>query len=239
MKRLIALLFYLVVINAEAISLSDLAHETDKGPSGHNYTPIYHNYFNDLRQKPIKFLEIGFLVGGSARMWDKYFSQAELHFMDISNELFEKYGHGLSNRCHFHVVDQSNTIQLEEFITKVGGDFDVIIDDGGHHMHQQLNSFKTLFPTLKSGGIYVIEDLHTSYWARFGGSGEIGSPNADGQTTIRFLQGLVDDVGYIGALTGYADPAKCPNDEYQKMNYYQQHIHSIHFYGSICFVIKR
>lgn len=228
-----------IVYQLHATSLSELAHETDKGPSGHNYTAVYEKYFTDLRHKSIKFLEIGFLIGGSARMWDKYFTDAELYFMDISEELFEKYSYGLSKRCHFYVVDQSNTAELSQFIKTVGGDFDIIIDDGGHHMHQQITSFKTLFPFLKSGGLYVIEDLHTSYWQRFGGAGEIGAPNADGQTTIRFLQSLVDEVGYIGAYTGYADAGKCPAEVYEKLTYYQKHIQSIHFYGSICFILKR
>lgn len=237
--RYITLFCVVLHSNTDSAPLSTLAQATDKGPSGHNYTEIYEKYFNELQHKPLKFLEIGFLIGGSARMWDAYFSQAQLHFIDVSEELFQKYGYGLSNRCHLHIADQSNADDLLQFIEKVGGEFDIIIDDGGHKMHQQITSFKTLFPFVKSGGLYIIEDLHTSYWQPFGGMGTIGAPNAEGQTTIRFLQSLVDDVSYIGAFTGYADVGKCPGELYEKLTYYQKHIQSIHFYGSVCFILKR
>jgi hypothetical protein len=57
---------------------------------------------------------------------------------------------------------------LTEMIDNFGGDFDIIIDDGGHSMEQQQVSLGFLFKFLKPGGIFVIEDLETSYkwgWA--------------------------------------------------------------------------
>lgn len=220
-------------------SLSELANEyqTDKG-SAHNYIPAYDFYFSSLRNRRINFLEIGFFVGNSARMWDQYFPRANLHFIDIVPEFLEKYAHGLSSRCHFHIVDQANKEDLLKFIEKVGIQFDVILDDGGHKMNQQITSFITLFPYVKSGGIYIIEDLHTSYWSSFGGSGEIGNPKTNQDSTIYFLQSLIHDVNFIGATTGYADKALCSESIRKNLTYYQRHIRSIHFYSSLCFIIK-
>ena len=116
-----------------------------------------------LEDKPIKFLEIGIFEGASVKLWEEYFKNADLHFIDIT---FQNIKH-FSNRSHYHLCDQENPESLQAFIQKTGGDFDLIIDDGGHTMKQQITSFVTLFPYLKSGGIYIIEDLHTSYWSWF------------------------------------------------------------------------
>lgn len=231
-------IFYTNPLSAEK-DLSSLAIEcqTDK-IWAHNYIPTYEFYFKALRNQPIKLLEIGFLSGCSAKMWDRYFQNGTLHFIDIQPESFEKYSGGLSSKCHFYIADQAKEADLIEFIKKSGGDFDIILDDGGHTMEQQITSFKTLFPFLKSGGMYIIEDLHTSYWTSFGGSGEVGSPKANDSSTIRFLQNLVDDVNFIGATTGYADRRKCPENIMRTLTYYQQHIKSIHFYCSLCFIFK-
>ena len=226
---------------SEEITNDDLTtlairYGTDKGID-HDYTPVYESYFTSLRKQHLKFLEIGFYKGSSARMWDAYFPQADLHFIDIIPEAFT-YANGLSSRCQFHIVDQANKDDLLRFIQKVGGDFDIIIDDGGHTMNQQITSFKTLFPYVKSGGIYIIEDLHTSYWVNYGGSGDPDHPKTNQDSTVCFLQTLVDDVNFIGATTQHANKNKCPKEVKDKLNYHQRHIRSIHFYDSLCFIFK-
>ena len=65
---------------------------------------------------------------------------------------------------------------LIQFIQQSGGDFDIILDDGGHKMDQQITSFRVLFPILKSGGVYIIEDLGTSYLLEWGGYGTKPNP---------------------------------------------------------------
>lgn len=122
---------------------------TDKSSAFHHYTKIYEKYFSELRKKPIKFLEIGFSTGASAHMWEEYFEHAQLYFMDINPEtvnLLQNF-----KRTKLYLVDQGNPAELLAFIQDVGGDFDIIIDDGGHTMNQQIISFKTLFPSIKSG----------------------------------------------------------------------------------------
>ncbi len=75
-------------------------------------------------------------------------------------------------------------------IEKVGG-FDVVIDDGGHYMKPQQESFRVLFPHVRPGGYYIIEDVATSYQPKFGG-GLAGSPGR----TIDMLKGLVDTMDH-------------------------------------------
>ena len=90
-------------------------------------------------------------------MWLAYFNKAKVfgmddrHFADIND-----------SRYTLFKGDQADRECLEKFISEFGGDFDLILDDGGHHMKQQQISFGFLFPYVKPEGYYVIEDLHTS-----------------------------------------------------------------------------
>jgi hypothetical protein len=213
---------------------------TDKGPSWHNYTPTYHQYFSALRNEPIVLLEIGFHTGSSARMWDNYFSHpaSRIYCMDIFAWCYE-HMHQLSTRCSLSMVDQADESQLLQFAQTVCSSFDIIIDDGGHSMKQQIVSFKALFPYVKKGGLYIIEDLHTSYWSEYGSDGSMEHPNASAQSTIRFLQSLVDELNFAGARTSCADKQKLSAQTNDPLSAYQSDIESIHFYSSLCIIRKR
>jgi hypothetical protein len=125
-------------IPAKSLSEISWLFDTYKGPRQQNYTPIYERYFDPIRTKPIRFLEIGVFKGGSMKMWETYFSAAELHFVDITaaNMIYN-----MSSRSTLHIMDQSNQTALNEFAAKMG-QFDVIIDDGGHRMDEQIKTFE-------------------------------------------------------------------------------------------------
>lgn len=199
----------------------------DKGSFYHNYTQIYAKYFSELKNKPIKFLEIGIYKGSSVKMWEEYFTHADLHFIDINFDAIEYF----SKRAHYHLCNQENREELTQLMQKTGGEFDVIIDDGGHTMSQQITSFTVLFPHIKRGGMYIIEDLHTSYWPHWGALGS--------NSTITFLKHLIDDVNFIGAHTAKASHLNIPASVSQSLNIYQEMIESIHFYDSVAIIIKR
>ncbi len=211
-----------------------VAAGTDKSSVCHNYTKIYAKYFAALEHKPIKFLEIGISQGNSVKLWEDYFSEAELHFIDIAAHPNQYQ----SGRSHYHYLDQGNFSDLHKFQQESGGEFDVIIDDGGHFMQQQILSFLMLFPALKSGGLYVIEDLHTSYWQEYGGGGSMQHPNPSPGSTTEFLKKLIDDLNYTGARTGCADHYKIPLDMGLSLSYIQGSLLSIHFYKNLCIAIK-
>ncbi len=205
-----------------------LAAGADKGSSYHNYTEIYAEYFAHLKDQPVKFLEIGIHQGTSVKLWESYFTKADLHFIDITFDTILYH----SQRSHYHLVNQESVIDLQKFIQKTGGNFDIILDDGGHMMNQQITSFVTLFPHVKSGGIYIIEDMHTSYWRIFGGGNHP-------RTAINFFKKLIDDVNYIGNHTAKASHLNIPPDLLQQMNEYQKNIKSISFFDSVVVVRKR
>lgn len=207
----------------------------DKSSAFHNYTRIYAKYFDSLRNDPIKFLEIGIYKGSSVKLWESYFSKAELHFVDINPGFIEYY----SDRSHYHFFDQKDANKLTDFGKLTGGDFDIIIDDGGHRMEEQITSFEVLFHYVKSGGMYIIEDLHTSYWRGYGGKGYIGKPLSGPGTCVYFLQHLIDDLNYTAGVNECADPNKVSLELKKRLNYYQDKIESIHFYKSLCIIIKK
>ena len=212
-----------------------LEAEADKGSNYHNYTKVYANYFDAIKDKPLKFLEIGIYKGASVRLWESYFPNAELHFIDItlSNLIYQP------SRANLHLADQSNSNQLLAVMNETGGQYDIILDDGGHTMDQQKTTFKMLFPYLKSGGIFIIEDLHTSYWRAFDGGGDLNRPNARRQSTTEFLKGLIDDVNFVGARTGVANHDVNLDHIRQELTSYREEILSITFYDSLCFITKR
>ncbi|KAF3362601.1 hypothetical protein PHSC3_000840 [Chlamydiales bacterium STE3] len=223
--------------STEYACLDRLAVEanTDKSSLFHNYTKIYAKHFAKLKNEPIKFLEIGINKGCSVKMWDLYFPKGDLYFIDINPQSIEYY----SPTSKYFFLDQADLNQLHTFAQNVGKDFDIIIDDGGHRMEQQFNSFVSLFPLLKSGGLYIIEDLCTSYWTSYGGNGTQEEPKAGEGTMVQTLQTLVDYINFPSARTGCADIEKMPPVLRAELNYFQENILSIQFYGSLCIIEKR
>lgn len=130
-----------------------------------HYLDIYPKLVGHLQGKDISFLEIGVWKGGSIDMWRGYFGKdARLTFLDIDPACKDLALPGTV----VEIGDQAD----QEFLSVMAdrrGPFDLIVDDGGHKMHQQINSFRALWPRLNDGGLYVVEDVHTSYWPGFGG----------------------------------------------------------------------
>jgi len=71
-------------------------------------------------------------------MWESYFPNAELHFIDVTDQ----YLTYRSNRSKYHFFDQSNKQKLQEFAMEIGVKFDIIVDDGGHGNDQIIKSFE-------------------------------------------------------------------------------------------------
>jgi demethylmacrocin O-methyltransferase len=147
-------------------------HRTDKY-GRHFYTPHYHHFFRKFKFKKINVLEIG--VGGyddpirggnSLRMWKSYFPFAKIYSLDIfeKQKLQEK-------RIKIYLGSQVDERVIDKICNDVGS-FDLIIDDGSHINEHVIKSFEYLFPKLKKGGYYVIEDTQTSYWEGYGGCSE-------------------------------------------------------------------
>ena len=104
------------------------------------------------------------------------------------------------------------------------GEPDIIIDDGSHLNEHVIKTFQILFPKLKNGGIYVIEDTQTAYWPDYGGDSEnLNNPS----TMMNFFKMLTDCVNHEEFLKKNYTPS-----------YFDENIVSIQFYHNLIFVFK-
>ena len=142
----------------------------------HNFTNYYDVQLNYLRKKPIRLLEMGVGNGASLLLWKDAFPKAQIYGLTRWNGDWKENLKG-QKRIRVFIGQQEDMKFLEEQIIPVGL-FDVIIDDAGHKPKQQLAAFNKLWPSLKPGGQYVIEDLQENYWEK----------NKEGPLTIQFLQ---------------------------------------------------
>jgi len=124
---------------------------------------VYPKYFQEIRDsnRPVKLLEIGAFMGQSIVLWKQYLPSAQLFFIEYSEAWVRPW---MREWATMFVGDQSNVDFLHHVVNQTG-QLDMIIDDGGHTMKQQLVSFTTLWPFLKPGGVFFIEDMHASYTA--------------------------------------------------------------------------
>ena len=138
---------------------------TDKHqPNGHQYGFIYEDYFRPFRYERTKLLEIGiggydYALGGESLIaWRAYFPFGKI----VACDLHLHQGMA-SRRTRIRQMDQSSIPDLDKLV-KDEGPFNIIIDDGSHMNAHQILTFQHLFNALSDGGIYVIEDVMTSYW---------------------------------------------------------------------------
>lgn len=178
-----------------------------------HYFDVYERYFEKYRGREVNLLEIGVSQGGSIQMWKKYFGdKLRIYSVDINPECIKFKD--LSTRLYIGSQDDPTFLkQLSEELPPM----DIIIDDGGHTMKQQILTFENLYLKVKNGGIYLVEDTHTSYWKIFGG----GLKNS--ASFIEYSKNLIDSL--------YCDHVHNVNKVL--VNEITRHIISIAFYDSI------
>ncbi|PNH10802.1 Mycinamicin VI 2''-O-methyltransferase, partial [Tetrabaena socialis] len=121
-----------------------------------------------------KLLEIGlgcdmwYGPGHSAKVWREYLPHAEIWFAEYNAACVDKYRAELAELNEKVVTgDQADIPTLQRWVNETGGNFDVIVDDGGHS-NMMYNSFYTLFyQALRPGGLYVIEDMQASRTGKY------------------------------------------------------------------------
>jgi predicted O-methyltransferase YrrM len=202
-------------------------HDTDKGTT---YTQVYHRLLGHVREQRMRMLEIGLYNGGSLRMWRDYLPNAVLHGIDVDARTLA-YQDEVPN-SQVRLVDQGSTAALEAFVAELGGNYDFILDDGGHTMVQQIVSFEVLWPQVMPGGVYAIEDLGTSYFLEYGGQ-DLDGPD----TAMAYTKTLADAVHRDHMLNppGQVRCAVSPI-ELAKM---RRDVASVHFHPGIALIVKR
>lgn len=158
----------------------------------HEYTPVYESLARALRRKPVTLLELG--VGGYASgmggesllMWAAYFRKGRIYGIDLEDKTALSRG-----RIKVYQCSQTDRARVEALAREIGP-FDFVVDDGSHVNTDQIESFRILWPFVKDGGWYVVEDVQTSYWPYYGG-GTPGTPR-HAKSCMSFFKALADSV---------------------------------------------
>lgn len=136
-------------------------HGSDKS-SHHGYDRYYERHLGHLREAAFNLIEVGYKQGASARAWLDIFPNARIFALDIDKPT-NLTPHP---RCTVLTGDQNETATLDMVRDRIAH-AQVILDDGSHIPSHQLKAFNSWFvDLLEPGGVYVIEDVETSYWVR-------------------------------------------------------------------------
>ena len=135
-----------------------LRHGTDKSSAHHDYLRHYEIHLG-LSKTPIRsLLEVGVYDGASLHMWREFFPEARIVCLDIDPRCKAFEG----GNAKVELCDQSDSSQLVAVGVK-HGPFDLIIDDGSHIWSHQILTFETLLSFVAPGGLYIMEDIDTSF----------------------------------------------------------------------------
>lgn len=201
-----------------------------------SFLNIYPQLFFNKRYEENIILEIGVRNGEGTKSLLEIFPNSYIYCIEIGglkrpkdcpawtpefekNNIMSKLNNCSNNKGIPQIIigDQAD----EQLLNKLGkevsekyGGFDIIIDDGGHTMHQQQTSLKVLSNYMKEDSIYFIEDTCTSYFPDYQG-GNIGKKN----TTIDLVKSLIDVLHRDYHNTRDENNKVIPKHKHVKSNY--------------------
>lgn len=178
------------------------------------YEEIFHKY--NLKKK-LNLFEIGVDNGTGMDAYQSIFPNAKICGLDI-RKLSSPIG-------PVYTGSQDNT-NLLETINQEQGPFDIIIDDGSHRNDHQIKTFEYLFPLLKPGGTYIVEDTHTSYWS-------VQNGGYDAESFVNYTKRLFDLVNYWSWNKGYQDHSGSWSPDPKDIERYKNHNVSVEIYSNI------
>jgi 23S rRNA U2552 (ribose-2'-O)-methylase RlmE/FtsJ len=182
-----------------------------------HYFDVYDRHFSKYKGQEITIVEVGVFQGGSLQMWRSYFGpKAKIWGIDIDPrcKLLEEQNTNI-------IIGSQEDETFLESIYDITGPIDILIDDGGHTQKQQIKTFKILFDKIKNDGVYLCEDVHTSYWLSYGGgSNRMG-------TFIQFTKKLIDKLNAFHS-----------EENSLKVDSFTKSAKSIHYYDSIVVIEK-
>lgn len=200
-----------------------------------SYLRDYDRILSIYRDKPIRLLEIGVQNGGSLDIWSTYFKKGKVFVGCDIDENCTKLVYD-DPRINF-VLGDANIDKTELKICSHSGQFDVIIDDGSHFSSDVIKAFPRYFKHLANGGVFIVEDLHCSYWEIY--EGGIYHPHS----SLSFFKQLTDVINFEHwgvdnerkqILQSFAARFDLDFD-----NSILAEIHSIEFINSMCIIRKR
>jgi hypothetical protein len=225
-------------MNTETLQQIGARHQTDKHDSNHNfcgssYLDIYHKYLNGIRDLPLNILEIGVRDGCSHRMWKEYFPNSVIYGIDIDPRCKQSQTDGI----RIFIGSQGDQQTINDVMQDTGGaGFDVILDDGSHVNSLTLKSFELLFPHVKQGGLYIIEDLGCSYLGQDLKEHIVrgGWPGMSYNKNIDFNNDRLDMDRFFGSIIHDIDTAPLEENHGGKTG-----VEWVHFYSRIAIMKKK
>lgn len=184
-----------------------------------HYFEVYHRHFARFRGRACTIVEIGVYHGGSMQMWKDYFGP---HARIVGVDVDPRCRGYVEPQVEIEIGDQSDRAFLRALRERTGP-IDVLIDDGGHRMAQQLATFEELYTAVADDGVILVEDCHTSYWRDFDGG------YREPKSFVEFTKGLVDQLNAYHSRDAHSFAPSV----------FTRTCDSLHFYDSIVVVEKR
>ena len=183
-----------------------------------HYFEIYDRHFRKYRNKDVVLLEVGVSRGGSLQMWSDYFGKgSKFYGIDIDPRCKE-----FENQNTKIFIGSQSDRKFLDYVKDNIPPVDILIDDGGHYMNQQIILFEQLFGYIKKNGVYLCEDTHSSYWLVFGGGYKRRG------TFIEYSKNFIDMLNAF-----HSEQSK------YKINNFTKSVNSIHYYDSVLVIEKR
>ena len=185
-----------------------------------HYFKIYDRYLARFRGTDAHLMEVGVCHGGSLQMWKHYLgNKASIYGVDIHPRTLDFK----EDQIEIFIGDQEDRAFLKTLKNDTPR-LDILIDDGGHTMEQQINTFDELFPHVSENGVYICEDTHTSYWSSFGGG------YLKQGTFIEYVKDKIDE---LNAFHNNEIPDELEQTPFTRSAY------AMHFYDSVVVIEKR
>lgn len=198
------------------------------------YLREYDRILSIYRDRAINLLEIGVQNGGSLEIWSEYFHNAKAIVGCDINPACDQLR--FDDARVVLICGDANSDESERRIVEHAPWLDIVIDDGSHRSSDIVKSFARYFPRLRDGGVFLVEDLHCSYWSEFEG----GLFHPAGAMT--FLKRLADVVNHEhwGVPEGRTELLASFSDQYGVTFSEQElaRIHAIEFSNSMCVIHK-
>ena len=198
------------------------------------YLLEYERLFSAYKNKDLFLFEIGVQNGGSLEIWKEYFLNAKLFVgCDVNKDCTQL---SYEDSRIIVLVGDVDTDSIQRKVLDLAESYDLMIDDGSHLSSDIVKSFLRYFTYLADGGIYIVEDLHCSYWAEFEGG------LFDPYSSISFFKRLADIINHeswgvvksrTDLLAGFFSVYNVEIEEDVL-----KHIHSIEFINSMCVIRK-
>lgn len=201
-------------------TFDEVTHSSDKWE---NYFGVYERFLPDSVREQITLVEVGVQNGGSLEMWSKHFKYMAKSIIgiDVDPECAKlKYDDPI---IEVVIGDQSKPEFWDDFLVK-HPKIDVFIDDGGHFCDAQILTFEKVFPKMPIGGIYICEDVHSSYMPYNGGGLRYKN------SFIEYAKSYIDIIhqGWWNEL----------DTDLERKKVIGKDLTSVHFYDSICIFEK-